>query len=116
VNGLSIPNISSSNDLWLYENENPLYNTSNIVQDFTHHLLLEAHFDPSMLSLEGDEDKPFTWNDVILSFGDGTVKEYNIGEIHFNTSKVKKNLNYLVRCLGERQTVYIQLFMLPKNS
>ncbi|MGB5944478.1 hypothetical protein [Paenisporosarcina sp.] len=90
VNGLSIPNISSSNDMWLYGNENSIYNTPNIVQEFTHHLLLEGHFDHSMLSPEGVEDKPFTWNNVILSFGDSTIKEYNIGEIHFNSSRVKE--------------------------
>ncbi|HLG27749.1 MAG TPA: hypothetical protein VI423_08185 [Paenisporosarcina sp.] len=33
VNGLSIPNTSPSNDMWLYGNENSIYNTPNIVQE-----------------------------------------------------------------------------------
>lgn len=89
VNGLSIPNISPSNDMWLNENENSIYNTPNIVQEFNHHLLLEAHFDPSMLSPEGVEDEPFTWTNVFLSFSDGTAGEYDIGEIQFKPSVVK---------------------------
>lgn len=83
VNGLSIPNISPGNDIWLDENENSI---PNIVQEFNHHLLLEAHFDPSMLSPEGIEDTPFTWTNVFLSFSDGTAKDFNIGEIYFTSS------------------------------
>ena len=82
VNGVTIPNLSSSNDEWLYGNQNSIYNPRDIVQEFNHHLLVQAEFDPSMLSPEGVEDKPLHLTDVFLSFSDGTNKSYEIGEIH----------------------------------
>lgn len=90
VNGLSIPNIAQSNDMWLYGNENSIYNAPDIVQEFSHHILLEAHFDPSMLTPEGIEDKPFTWTDVFLTFSDGTARTFDIGEIHMTESEIQK--------------------------
>ena len=90
VNGLSIPNIAPSNDMWLFENQNTISNSPNIVQEFTHHILLEAHFDPSMLSPEGVEDKSFTMTDSFLTFNDGTAKQFDIGEIHVTASGIQQ--------------------------
>ena len=90
ADGLSLPNVSPSNDMWLYGNQNSIFNSSNIVQEFNQHLLLEAEFDPSMLSPEGVADKNFTWNNVFLTFSDGTARHFDIGEIRFTSSTVKQ--------------------------
>lgn len=90
VYGVSIPNVSPSNDMWLYENNNSFYNTPNIVQEFDQHLLLEAEFDPSMLSYEGEEVKPHKWTNVFMQFSDGTARQFDIGEISFTPSNVEQ--------------------------
>lgn len=91
VGGQSIPNVSSSNDMWLYGNNNSIYNSPNIVQEFNQHLLLEAEFDPSMLHFEGEEVKPYLGTNVFLQFSDGTVGHFDIGEIRITPSIPTQN-------------------------
>lgn len=90
VDGLSISTTSLSDDMWIYDNQNSIHNTPNIVQEFNHHLLLEADFDASMLSLEANQDKALIWTNVYLTFSDGTAKDFDIGEIHLTPSTVKQ--------------------------
>lgn len=91
VDGFSLPNVSPSNDMWLYGNQNSIYNSPNVVQEFNQHLLLEAEFDPSMLSLEGEDDKPYIGTNVFLQFSDGTAGYFDIGEIRITPSTLRQD-------------------------
>ena len=91
LEGLALPNISSSNDMWQVGNQNSIYNSSAVVQEFNHYLLLEAQFDPSMIIPEESGPQSFTWERVLLSFSDGTSKEFDLGEIKLTPFDMQKS-------------------------